>query len=166
MVGPVGQGKSTTLAAIIDRINETRAEHILTIEDPVEYLFDQKKSMIHQREVHIDTPDFATGLQGAFREDVNVIMVGEMRDYETISSAVTAAETCLLYTSILCVHNQPHTWKPLFETERAVLENRADFYSELFFAIFAVPHAARESFLIAVFVFHRAIGDDELADVF
>ena len=93
VVGPVGQGKSTTLAAIIDRINDTRAEHIVTIEDPVEYIFDQKKSLIHQREVHIDTPDFAAALTSAFREDVNVIMVGEMRNYETISAAVTAAET-------------------------------------------------------------------------
>jgi twitching motility protein PilT len=109
VVGPVGQGKSTTLAAIIDRINETRAEHILTIEDPVEYLFDQKKSLIHQREVHIDTPDFATGLQGAFREDVNVIMVGEMRDYETISSAVTAAETGHLVFSTLHTNNASQT---------------------------------------------------------
>ncbi len=109
VVGPVGQGKSTTLAAIIDRINETRSEHILTIEDPVEYLFDQKKSLIHQREVHIDTPDFATGLQGAFREDVNVIMVGEMRDYETISSAVTAAETGHLVFSTLHTNNAAQT---------------------------------------------------------
>ena len=108
-VGPVGQGKSTTLAAIIDRINETRAEHILTIEDPVEYLFDQKKSLIHQREIHIDSPDFATALQGAFREDVNVIMVGEMRDQETISSAVTAAETGHLVLSTLHTNNAAQT---------------------------------------------------------
>ena len=66
-VGPVGQGKSTTLATMIDRINDTRAEHILTIEDPVEYLFTPKKSLIHQREIHIDTPDFHTALQSAFR---------------------------------------------------------------------------------------------------
>src|SRR3989344_5017696 len=93
VVGPVGQGKSTTLASMIDRINDSRAKHILTIEDPVEYIFTQKRSLIHQREVHIDTHDFHTALQSAFREDVDVIMVGEMRDYETISSAVTAAET-------------------------------------------------------------------------
>ena len=80
IVGPVGQGKSTTLATMIERINDSRAEHILTIEDPVEYLFAPKRSLIHQREVHIDTPDFHTALQSAFREDVDVIMVGEMRD--------------------------------------------------------------------------------------
>jgi twitching motility protein PilT len=108
-VGPVGQGKSTTLAAMIERINESRAEHILTIEDPVEYLFVQKKSLIHQREIHIDAPDFHTALQSAFREDVDVIMVGEMRDYETISSAVTAAETGHLVFSTLHTNNAAQT---------------------------------------------------------
>ena len=109
VVGPVGQGKSTTLATMIDRINDSRAEHILTIEDPVEYLFAPKRSLIHQREVHIDTPDFRTALQSAFREDVDVIMVGEMRDYETISSAVTAAETGHLVFSTLHTNNAAQT---------------------------------------------------------
>jgi twitching motility protein PilT len=109
IVGPVGQGKSTTMAAIIDRINETRAEHILTIEDPVEYIFVQKKSLIHQREVHVDAPDFSAALQAAFREDMNVIMVGEMRDQETISSAVTAAETGHLVLSTLHTNNAAQT---------------------------------------------------------
>ena len=109
VVGPVGHGKSTTLAAMIDRINDSRAEHILTIEDPVEYLFTPKKSLIHQREVHIDTPDFHSALQSAFREDVDVIMVGEMRDYETISSAVTAAETGHLVLSTLHTNNAAQT---------------------------------------------------------
>ena len=109
VVGPVGQGKSTTLATILDRINETRAEHIVTIEDPIEYIFDQKKSLIHQREVHIDTPNFAAALKSAFREDVNVIMVGEMRDQETISSAVTAAETGHLVLSTLHTNNAAQT---------------------------------------------------------
>ena len=109
VVGPVGQGKSTTLAAMIDSINESRAEHILTIEDPIEYVFTPKKSLIHQREIHIDTPDFHTALQSAFREDVDVIMVGEMRDYETISSAVTAAETGHLIFSTLHTNNASQT---------------------------------------------------------
>lgn len=109
IVGPVGQGKSTTMAAIIDRINETRAEHILTIEDPVEYIFDPKKSTIHQREVRVDTPGFHEALQDAFREDINVIMVGEMRDVETISSAVTAAETGHLVISTLHTNNAAQT---------------------------------------------------------
>lgn len=108
-VGPIGQGKSTTLAAMLDRINETRAEHIVTIEDPVEYLFEQKKSLIHQREVRVDAPDFHSALQSAFREDVNVIMVGEMRDLETISSAVTAAETGHLVLSTLHTNNAAQT---------------------------------------------------------
>ena len=109
IVGPVGMGKSTTMAAIIDRINDTRAEHIVTIEDPVEYVFDNKKSLIHQREVFIDAPDFASALKAAFREDVNVIMVGEMRDQETISSAVTAAETGHLVLSTLHTNNASQT---------------------------------------------------------
>lgn len=109
VVGPVGQGKSTTLATLIERINETRAEHIVTIEDPIEYIFEPKKSLIHQREVHIDTPDFHAALQAAFREDVNVIMVGEMRDQETISSAVTAAETGHLVLSTLHTNNAAQT---------------------------------------------------------
>jgi twitching motility protein PilT len=109
VVGPVGHGKSTTLAAMIDRINDSRAEHILTIEDPVEYIFTQKKSLIHQREVHIDVPDFHTALESAFREDVDVIMVGEMRDYETISNAVTAAETGHLVLSTLHTNNAAQT---------------------------------------------------------
>lgn len=108
-VGPVGHGKSTTLAAMINRINESRAEHILTIEDPVEYLFTQKRSLIHQREIYIDAPAFHTALQSAFREDVDVIMVGEMRDYETISSAVTAAETGHLVFSTLHTNNAAQT---------------------------------------------------------
>lgn len=108
-VGPVGQGKSTTLATMIDRINESRAEHILTIEDPVEYLFTPKRSLIHQREIHIDAPDFQTALESAFREDVDVIMVGEMRNYETISSAVTAAETGHLVFSTLHTNNAAQT---------------------------------------------------------
>ncbi len=108
-VGPVGHGKSTTLAAMINRINDTRAAHILTIEDPVEYLFLPKQSLIHQREIHVDTHDFRTALQSTFREDVDVIMVGEMRDYETVSSAVTAAETGHLVLSTLHTNSAAQT---------------------------------------------------------
>lgn len=108
-VGPVGQGKSTTLAALVERINETRAEHIVTIEDPVEYVFEPKKSLIHQREVHIDATSFRDALTAAFREDVDVIMVGEMRDLETISAAVTAAETGHLVFSTLHTNNAAQT---------------------------------------------------------
>ncbi|MDP1707308.1 MAG: PilT/PilU family type 4a pilus ATPase [bacterium] len=123
-VGPVGQGKSTTLASMIDRINDSRAEHILTIEDPVEYLFTPKRSLIHQREIHIDTSDFHTALQSAFREDVDVIMVGEMRDYETISSAVTAAETGHLVFSTLHTNNAAQTIDRIIDMFPAEQQNQ------------------------------------------
>lgn len=109
VVGPVGQGKSTTLAAMINLINTERAEHIVTIEDPVEYLFEPKRSLIDQREVGIDTKDFNTALKSVFREDVNVIMIGEMRSPETIAAAVTAAETGHLVLSTLHTNNASQT---------------------------------------------------------
>jgi twitching motility protein PilT len=93
VVGPVGQGKSTTLAAMIETINKEQSRHIITIEDPIEYLFTPDKSIIDQREVRFDTKDFASGLRSMFRQDVNVGLIGEMRDAETIGTAVTAAET-------------------------------------------------------------------------
>ncbi len=109
VVGPVGQGKSTTLASMVDLINHERSEHIITIEDPMEYLFLSNKSIVDQREVGIDTKTFKTGLEAAFREDVNVIMIGEMRDFETISTAVTAAETGHLVLSTLHTNNASQT---------------------------------------------------------
>lgn len=109
VVGPVGQGKSTTMSALINLINEERAEHIVTIEDPIEYVFEPKHSLIDQREVGIDTKDFATALKSVFREDVNVIMVGEMRNPETIATAVTAAETGHLVFSTLHTNNASQT---------------------------------------------------------
>ena len=93
VTGPTGSGKSTTLAAMIDYINRTRAEHILTIEDPVEFVHTSKQSIIHQRELGADTRSFANALKAALREDPDIILVGEMRDHETISLALTAAET-------------------------------------------------------------------------
>ena len=101
VVGPVGVGKSTTLATMIETINLERLEHIITIEDPVEYIFEPKKAIINQREVKIDTPDFHTALHGMFRQDADIVMVGEMRDPETMSTAVTAAETGHLILSTL-----------------------------------------------------------------
>ena len=92
-VGPTGSGKSTTLAAMIDQINETRACHILTIEDPIEYLHRHKRSLVNQREVGEDTPSFADGLKAALREDPDVILVGEMRDLESIAITLSLAET-------------------------------------------------------------------------
>jgi len=93
VTGPTGSGKSTTLAAMIDVINREREDHILTIEDPIEFLHRHKKSIVNQREVGSDAPDFALGLRAALRQDPDVILVGEMRDLETISTALTAAET-------------------------------------------------------------------------
>lgn len=109
VVGPVGQGKSTTLASMIDLINRERAEHIITIEDPMEYLFLSAKSIVDQREVGIDAKTFKSGLEAAFRQDVNVIMIGEMRDLDTISTAVTAAETGHLVLSTLHTNNASQT---------------------------------------------------------
>ena len=101
VTGPTGSGKSTTLAAMIDHINSTRPVHILTIEDPVEYVYADKRAMVHQREVGRDVGSFSGALRSALREDPDVILVGEMRDYETISAAVTAAETGHLVLSTL-----------------------------------------------------------------
>lgn len=109
VVGPVGQGKTTTLAAMVELINSERAEHIVTIENPVEYVYEQKKSIIDQREVHTDTESFSTALVSAFRQDVDVILVGEMRNADTISAAVTAAETGHLVMSTLHTNNASQT---------------------------------------------------------
>ena len=101
VTGPTGSGKSSTLAALIDQINETRAEHILTIEDPIEFLHAHKKGTVHQRELHSDTPSFAAALRAALRQAPKVILVGEMRDRETIEIALKAAETGHLVLSTL-----------------------------------------------------------------
>jgi twitching motility protein PilT len=93
VTGPTGSGKSTTLAAMIDAINLEREDHILTIEDPIEFLHHHKKSIVNQREIGSDAPDFGRGLRAALRQDPDVILVGEMRDLETVSTALTAAET-------------------------------------------------------------------------
>ncbi len=109
VVGPIGQGKTTTLATLIEMINQSRTEHILTIEDPIEYLFESKRSIVDQREVRLDTPDFKNALVAMFREDIDVCMVGEMRDTETMATAVTAAETGHLVFSTLHTNNASQT---------------------------------------------------------
>src|SRR5919199_1334683 len=101
VTGPTGSGKSTTLAAVIDLINETKAYHIVTIEDPIEFLHPHKNSTVHQRELHSDTPDFARALRAALRQAPKVILVGEMRDRETVEIALEAAETGHLVLSTL-----------------------------------------------------------------
>lgn len=101
VTGPTGSGKSTTLAAMIEYMNRNYDRHIITIEDPIEYVYECKKSLIHQRETGSDVKDFASALRSALREDPDVILVGEMRDYETISAALLAAETGHLVLSTL-----------------------------------------------------------------
>jgi len=116
VVGPNGHGKSTTLAALIDLINKERAEKIVTIEDPIEYIFTPEKSIIDQREVFQDTFSFHKALRSAFRENVNVVMVGEMRDYETMSAAVTAAETGHLVFGSLHTNSASQTIERIIDT--------------------------------------------------
>ncbi|MFW6034922.1 MAG: type IV pilus twitching motility protein PilT [Halothermotrichaceae bacterium] len=107
--GATGSGKSTTLAAMIEEINENRQCHILTLEDPIEYLHHHKKCIVHQREVGIDTQSFANGLRSALRQDPDIILVGEMRDLETISIALEAAETGHLVFATLHTNDAPGT---------------------------------------------------------
>ena len=109
VTGAVGSGKSTTLAALVDFINKDREDHILTLEDPIEYVVDSKNCHVNQREVHLHTESFAKALRGALREDPDVIMVGEMRDLETIQLALTAAETGHLVLGTLHTGNGPRT---------------------------------------------------------
>lgn len=109
VTGPTGSGKSTTLAAMVDYINRSRSQHILTIEDPIEFVHDNHKSLVSQREVHRDTRSFEAALRSALREDPDVILVGEMRDLETIRLALTAAETGHLVLGTLHTTSAPKT---------------------------------------------------------
>lgn len=123
-VGPTGHGKSTTLAALIDIINHSRAEHIITIEDPVEYLFIQDKSIISQREVYQDTEAFATAIRATLREDVNVVMVGEMRDLESIATTITVAETGHLVFATLHTNDAPQSVDRIIDVFPAHQQNQ------------------------------------------
>ena len=109
LTGPTGEGKSTTLASIVNEINQKYAKHIITIEDPIEYVYSKYKSIISQRELHQDTHSWSVALKSALREDPDVILVGEMRDFETISLALTAAETGHLVFSTLHTNSAPET---------------------------------------------------------
>jgi twitching motility protein PilT len=109
VTGPTGSGKSTTLATLIDQINGTRAEHILTIEDPIEFLHWHRRCIVNQREIGPDTSSFAEALRAALRQDPDVILVGEMRDLETIATALTAAETGHLVFATLHTQSAPQT---------------------------------------------------------
>jgi len=109
VTGPTGHGKSTTLAAIIDQINKTRGDHIVTIEDPIEYVYVPDKSIVSQREMHGDTHSWAVALRSVLREDPDVVLVGEMRDYETIAAALTVAETGHLVLATLHTNSAAQT---------------------------------------------------------
>lgn len=109
ITGPTGSGKTTTLASMIDYVNKKQAKHVMTIEDPIEYVYYHAKSMIHQREVGRDVDSFAKALRSSLREDPDIILVGEMRDFETISAAMTAAETGHLVLSTLHTTSAPQT---------------------------------------------------------
>ena len=116
VTGPTGSGKTTTMASMVNYINKNMDKHVITIEDPIEYVYYHERSMIHQREIGKDVPDFPTALRSALREDPDVILVGEMRDYETIRAAITAAETGHLVLSTLHTNNAAQTVERVIES--------------------------------------------------
>jgi len=129
VVGPTGHGKTTTLAALVDLINHERNEHIVTIEDPIEYLFTQDRSIINQREIGVDTVNFSDALRAMFRQDANVGMIGEMRDAETMAAGVTAAETGHLIFSTLHTNDASQTVDRIIDSFPA--EQQAQIRSQL-----------------------------------
>jgi twitching motility protein PilT len=145
VTGPTGSGKSSTLAAVIDLINETKYFHIVTIEDPIEFLHTHKNSTIHQRELHSDTPNFALALRAALRQAPKVILVGEMRDRETIEVALEAAETGHLVLSTLHTIDAAKTGRThhrSFPEERRTIDSHA-FVSDISLHHFSTADAAR-----------------------
>ena len=138
VTGPTGSGKSTTLAAMIDLINHTRNDHIITLEDPIEYLHRHGKCIINQREIGADTLSYSAALRAALREDPDVILIGEMRDLETIGIALTAAETGHLVLSTLHTTGAAKTDRPRDRRRVPALPAAAD------------PHAARDDALVGV----------------
>ncbi|MDP1710388.1 MAG: type IV pilus twitching motility protein PilT, partial [candidate division WWE3 bacterium] len=109
VTGPTGHGKSTTIAAMIQRINETRPVHVITIEDPIEYIYPHQNALVDQREMHLDTYSWEVALRSALRQDPDVVMIGEMRDYETIAAAITIAETGHLVFATLHTNSAAQT---------------------------------------------------------
>ncbi len=124
VTGPVGHGKSTTLAALIEHINQTKEHHIVTIEDPIEYIYTPNRCIINQREIGEDTHDFPAALRAALREDTNVILLGELRDLETISTAITAAETGHLIFATLHTNDSAQTIDRIVDSFPAHQQNQ------------------------------------------
>lgn len=124
IAGPVGHGKSTTLAALIDYVNHSFEKHIITIEDPIEYIYDQDRCIINQREVYQDSKSFQLALKSVFREDANIILIGEMRDLDTISTAITAAETGHLIFATLHTNDSPQTVDRIIDVFPAHQQNQ------------------------------------------
>lgn len=124
VVGPVGHGKSTTLAALINHINKNQEKHIITIEDPIEYIYEQDKCIIDQREVYQDAKSFKVALKAIFREDANVVLVGEMRDLDTISTVITAAETGHLIFATLHTNDSSQTIDRIIDVFPAHQQNQ------------------------------------------
>lgn len=124
VTGPTGSGKSTTLATMVDYINQNRKCHILTIEDPIEYIYAPKLATIHQREIGTDVPDFDTALRSGLRENPDVVLVGEMRDFETISLALRAAETGHLVLGTLHTSSAAHTVNRIIDVFPAEMQNQ------------------------------------------
>lgn len=123
VTGPTGSGKTTTLSALVDYINKNKARHVITIEDPIEYIYPHNRAMIHQRELGRDTMSFADALHSALREDPDIILVGEMRDFETISAAITAAETGHLVLSTLHTQSAAQTIDRIISGSPVELQN-------------------------------------------
>jgi len=124
LVGPVGHGKSTTIASIIDYINHNQSKHIITIEDPIEYVYEPDKCIINQREIYQDSKSFQTALKAVFREDANVVVIGEMRDLETIGTALTAAETGHLIFATLHTNDSSQTIDRIIDVFPAHQQNQ------------------------------------------
>ncbi len=124
VTGPSGHGKSTTLAALIDRINSEKYQHIVTVEDPIEYVYTQNRCIVDQREVFTDTKSFQNALRAIFREDADVILVGELRDWETISTAITAAETGHLVFATLHTNSAAQTIDRIIDSFPASQQNQ------------------------------------------
>lgn len=153
VTGPTGSGKSTTLAAMIDSINQSRAEHIVTIEDPIEYLYESKMSIVSQRELHQDTHSWEMALRSVLREDPNIVLVGEMRDYETIAAALTVAETGHLVFATLHTNSAAQTIDRIIdvfpENQQAQVRNQIASSIEAVFAQRLVPSVTGERVPVA-----------------